>query len=152
MGIQFLPNPAHVEINGIKVSLTSADALSPLLRNFVLRPEGRKMDEALRLLLLQQGLFPVVPRDPAQVCEARAAALDFPGGVLPDVCIFPSITGTVKGTLVDDTIFVNPRSLCRPAALGTFAELWLTPTTGGKSTPLGERFRVDSHRIGSRSL
>ena len=152
VGVQFLPNPAHMEINGINVSLTSEDALSPVLRNLVLRPEGPKLDEALRLLLLQQGLFPVVPRDPARVCEERAAALDFPGGVLPDVCIFPSITGIVKGTLVDDTIFVNPRSLCRPAALGTFAELWLAPSTGGTRTSLSERFRVDSHRIGSRNL
>ena len=147
MGIQFLPNPAHVDINGINVSLTSADALSSVLRNFVLRPEGRKIDEALRLLLLQQGLFPVVPRDPAQVCEARAAALDFPGGVLPDICIFPLNSGIANGTLVDDTIFVNPGMLCRPAALGSFAEVWLAPSTGGTKTSLRERFRVDIHRM-----
>jgi len=143
LGVQFLPNPAHLRINGLKVSLTSADALSPVLREIVLRPEGRKIDEALRLLLQQRSLFPVVPRDPPQVSEARAAALDFPEGV-PDVCIFPSVSGTATGTIIGDTVFVNPGPICRPAALGSFAEFWLVPS-GGSS--LKERVRVDIQKL-----
>jgi len=144
LGVQFLPNPAHLDINGVKVSVTSADALSPVLREIVLRPEGKKIEEALRLLLLQRGLFPVVPRDPAQVCEARAAALDFVER--PDVVIFPSVSGTANGTVVDDTVFVNPGPACRPAVLGSFAELWLSPL--GAEKPLKERVRVDIHKLG----
>jgi len=150
MGVRFLPNPAHVKINGIRVSLTSTDALSPILREIVLRPEGRKIDEALRLLLRQRTLFPVVPREPAQVCEARAAALDFPDGEAPDVCVFPSVSGTSSGTVVDDTVVVNPGSICRPAALGTFAEVLLMPAAalgGSGSAPLQERARVDIQKL-----
>jgi len=146
LGVRFLPNPAHVDINGIKVSLTSADALSPLLREIVLRPEGRKIEEAMRLLLLQQGLFPMVPRDPPQVSEVRAAALDFPGGVRPHLVMFPSVSGNATGLFVDDTIFVNPGPLCKPKQLGSFAELWIAPSTGAER--LQDRVRVDIHKLG----
>merc|ERR1711920_327798 len=148
LGVKFLPNPAHLLINGLEVSLTSADALSPLLREIVLRPEGKKIEEALRLLLYQRTLFPVVPRDPPQVCEARAAAFDFPTGTVPDVCIFPSMSGVASGTFVDNTVFVNPGTLCRPSALGSFAELWLAPgrgTDGGAF--LRECVRVDIQKV-----
>jgi len=147
MGIRFLPNPAHLLIDGLRVSFSSADALSPILRDFVLRPEGRKIDEALRLLLWQRTLFPVLPREPVQVSEARAAALDFPDAVVPDVCVFPSIVGVPTGNFVEQTVFVNPGTVCRPAALGSFAEFWVLP---GASTslatgvvPLRERTRID---------
>lgn len=148
LGVRFLPNPAHVDINGIKVSLTSADALSPLLKEIVLRPGGQKIEEALRLLLLQQGLFPMVPRDPPQVSEARAAALDFPGGVRPQLVIFPSIMGNATGLFVDDTIFVNPGPLCKPKQLCSFAEVWIAPSTG--AVRLQDRVRVDIHKLGRR--
>merc|ERR1712032_1461064 len=128
LGVRFLPNPAHASINGFRCSFTSADALSPVLRDIVLRPEGKKIEEAQRLLLQQRTLFPVVPRDPANVCEARAAALDFPFAedAVPDVCIFPSVSGNPSGAIVDGTVFVNPGPLCRPNVVGTLAELWIT--------------------------
>jgi hypothetical protein len=145
LGVHFVPNPAHVEINGVKVSFTSADALSPVLREIVLRGDGKKIEEALKLLLLQRNLFPVVPRDPAQVCEARAEALEFQS--VPDICVFPSMSGVPNGTVVENTVFVNPGSLCRPAALGSFGELWLSPA-GTTPVALKERVRVDIHKIG----
>lgn len=147
LGVQFFPNPAHVRINGYRVSLTSVDALTPILREIVLRPEGRKIDEALRLLLCQRTLLPVLPRDPPQVSEARAAAVDFPDGTVPDVCVFPSVTGTATGIVVDETVFVNPGSVCRPAALGSFAEVWLMPG-GPAGIPLNQRVRVDIQKLG----
>mmetsp|Transcript_55074 Transcript_55074/g.103242 ORF Transcript_55074/g.103242 Transcript_55074/m.103242 type:complete len:578 (+) Transcript_55074:69-1802(+) len=147
MGVRFLPNPAHVELNGIKVSLTSADALTPIMREMVLRPEGRKVEEALRLLLLQRCLFPAVPRDPAQVCESRARCLDFPEDGLPHVCIFPSPVGVMNGTVVEGTLFVNPGSLCRQAAAGSFAELWIR-TSSGESDTLKDRMRLDLKKLG----
>lgn len=148
LDVTFLPNPAHLRINGTRVSITSTDALSPILRSgLVLRPEERKIEQALRLLQQQGGLFPVLPREPAQVCEARAAALDFPeDGGLPDICIFPSMSGTPAGTVVDGRVFVNPGTVCRPAALGTVAELFLVPaapTEEASKVPLSERLRVD---------
>jgi len=129
IGVKFLPNPAHLEINGLKVTASSTDALSPVLRELVLRPAERKIEEALRLLLSQRSMFPVLPRDPAQVCEARAGALSFPyaGQSLPDVCIFPSNAGGATGTFVDGTAFVNPGLLCR-GTLGTFAEVSVLPS------------------------
>jgi DNA polymerase alpha subunit B len=145
LGVQFLPNPAHVRINGVQVSITSADALSPLLRELVLRPEGKKIEEALRLLLYQRSLLPVVPRDPPQVSEIRSAAFQFPDqDRLPEVCIFPSAMG-FHGSVVENTVFVNPGSLCRPAALGSFAELWLAPPKRHGS--LRERARVDIQKV-----
>ncbi|CAE8646389.1 unnamed protein product, partial [Polarella glacialis] len=102
---------------------------------------------ALRLLLRQRNLFPVVPRDPPQVCEARAAALNFPDGAPPDVCVFPSVAGIANGLVVDSTVFVNPGSLCKPAALGSFAELWLAPKKGDATQLLQQRVRVDIHKI-----
>jgi DNA polymerase alpha subunit B len=147
LGVHFVPNPAHVEINGVKVSFTSADALSPVLREIVLRGDGKKIEEALKLLLLQRNLFPVVPRDPAQVCEARAEALEFPDAAVPDICVFPSMSGVPNGTVVENTVFLNPGSLCRPAALGSFGELWLAPA-GSTPIALKERVRVDIHKIG----
>lgn len=149
LGVKFLPNPAHLDINGLKVTASSTDALSPVLRELVLRPPERKIEEALRLLLKQRSMFPVVPRDPAQVCEARAAALNFPfaDGALPDVCIFPSAAGGATGTFVDGTAFVNPGLLCR-GTLGTFAEVMVLPDSsraaqGGAPLKLSERARVD---------
>jgi len=150
LGVKFLPNPAHVEINGLRVSITSSDALSPVLRaGLVLRPEQRKIDEALGLLLKQRSLFPVVPRDPPQVSEARAAALDFVDDATPDVCIFPAVSGTPSGTFVDSTLFVNPGPLCRPAVLGSFAELWVTPAADKGKNPahLRDRARIDIQKL-----
>lgn len=145
LGVRFLPNPAHLRIGGLRVSVSSADALSPLLRELVLRPEGKKIQESLRQLLRQRTLFPALPRDPPQVSEARASAFDFPEGVAPDVCIFPSQCGGLMGAFVDDVAFINPGSVCRPAALGTFAELWVMPPSG--DAPLCERVRIDIQKL-----
>mmetsp|Transcript_35103 Transcript_35103/g.72151 ORF Transcript_35103/g.72151 Transcript_35103/m.72151 type:complete len:578 (-) Transcript_35103:87-1820(-) len=147
MGVRFLSNPAHVELNGIKVSITSADALSPILREMVLRPEGRKVEEALQLLLKQRCLFPAVPRDPAQVYEAKAQALDFPwDGTSPQICIFPSPLAVMNGAVVENTLFVNPGALCRQAALGSFAELWIQPAEGVST--MKDRVRLDLKKLG----
>mmetsp|Transcript_81001 Transcript_81001/g.234865 ORF Transcript_81001/g.234865 Transcript_81001/m.234865 type:complete len:635 (+) Transcript_81001:82-1986(+) len=150
MGAKLLPNPAHLNIEGLRLTVTSTDALSPVLRSgLVLRPEDRRIERALRVLLQQRTLFPVVPRDPANISENRAAALDFPGGELPDVLVFPSATGTASGQFVDGRLVVNPGSVCRPAALGTFAEIWLTPAPAAEagapadSGSLLRRARVD---------
>merc|ERR1711970_1402983 len=109
-----------IRIGGLGISVTSSDALSPVLRDLVLRPEGKKIQESLRHLLRQRTLFPALPRDPPQVSEARASALDFPAGSVPDVCIFPSQIGGLSAAFVEDVTFVNPGSVCRPAALGSF--------------------------------
>lgn len=148
LGVKLLPNPVHLRINGLRVSVSATDALSPVLRDLVLRPAGRRIEEALRLLLLQQTLFPVLPRDPPQVSDSRAAALRFPEGKPPHICIFPSLAGGASSTLVDDCVFVNPGPLCK-ANLGTFAELWMVPSgpTGAPSAPLRERVRVDIQRL-----
>lgn len=145
MGVQFLPNPVHLDINGLKVTLTSADALSPVLRSgLVLRPEDKKIEQALRLLIQQRNLFPVLPREPAQVCEARAGAFDFPEGSVPDVLIFPSASGTASGCFIDGRLYVNPGTVCRPAAIGSFAEIYLAPPpASGGNASLSERARVD---------
>lgn len=143
--VQMLPNPAHIRLSGLKMSLTSCDALQPLLRDILLRPEGKKVEESLRQLLRQRSFFPVLPRDPPQVSEARAAALDFPEGV-PDVCIFPSQCGGLSGTFVEETAFLNPGSVCKPAALGTFAEMWVVPRSE-HSGPFNQRVRMDIHKL-----
>jgi len=146
LGVQFLPNPAHIRINNLRVSVASSDALSPLLRELVLRPDGKnKIHESLSQILRQRTLFPVLPRDPPQVSEARASALDFPDHVVPDVCIFPSIIGGLTGAFVDDVAFVNPGFVCRPAALGTFAEFWVTPPRNNES--ISQRIRVDIQKL-----
>jgi DNA polymerase alpha subunit B len=151
--VKFLPNPAHLEVNGLKVSLSSADALSPVLREIVLRPAERKIEEALRLLLGQRSLFSVLPRDPPQVSEARAGALQFPfaDNATPDLCIFPAIVGQPGGMFVDGTAFVNPGVLCR-GSLGTFAEVFVVPDAsraaqGGRPLLLSERTRVDVMKL-----
>jgi hypothetical protein len=151
--VKFLPNPAHLEINGMKVSVSSADALSPVLKEIVLRPAERKIEEALRLLLYQRSLFPVLPRDPPQVSEARSAAWQFPfaESSTPDICIFPSQIGSAGGTFVDGTAFINPGVLCK-GALGTFAEVVVVPDTsraaqGGKPLAISERARVDVMKL-----
>jgi hypothetical protein len=154
LGVKFLPNPAHVQVNGLRMSITSADALTPVLREIVLRPQGKKIEEAHRLLLRQRCLFPVVPRDPAQVSEKRAAALDFPDLLEPDVCIFPSLSGTPTGAFVDSSVFVNPGSLCRPAALGTFADLRVAPcgpAPDADGDGLRGRARVDVFNVQMQS-
>merc|ERR1712032_520995 len=147
LGVQLLPNPAHLVINGLRVSISSADALKPVAGELVVRSAGRKIDEALRLLLLQRTLFPVIPRDPPQVSEMRAAALDFPDGRVPDICVFPSVVGQASGTVVDSTLFVNPGLLCR-AVVGTFAEVFFVPPEGGRKAPLSECMRVDIQKLG----
>lgn len=147
LGVQFLPNPSHLRLNGVKISITSTDALSPVLREIVLRPEGKKIEEALKLLLWQRSLFPVVPRDPAQVSELRAAALNFPNRDVPDLLIFPSASGTAGGTFVEGSLVVNPGSLCRPAAFGSFAEIILAPQGSRSGSELRERLRIDIQQL-----
>eukprot|EP00403_Amphidinium_massartii_P014638 CAMPEP_0178411582 /NCGR_PEP_ID=MMETSP0689_2-20121128/21566_1 /TAXON_ID=160604 /ORGANISM="Amphidinium massartii, Strain CS-259" /LENGTH=631 /DNA_ID=CAMNT_0020032787 /DNA_START=68 /DNA_END=1963 /DNA_ORIENTATION=+ len=149
LGVDLLPNPAHLQIAGLRVSLCSADALSPLLKELVLRPAGRKkIEESFRLLLQQRTLFPVLPRDPAKVSEARAAALDFPDGCAPDLCVLPSAAGVPSGIVVDGTVFINPGQLCK-AVLGTFAELWVLPPGDGPASSTAERTRVDIQKLTS---
>eukprot|EP00928_Gymnodinium_smaydae_P062522 TRINITY_DN4636_c0_g1_i1.p1 TRINITY_DN4636_c0_g1~~TRINITY_DN4636_c0_g1_i1.p1 ORF type:complete len:680 (-),score=176.68 TRINITY_DN4636_c0_g1_i1:321-2219(-) len=146
LNVQFLPNPAHLDINGHRVSVAAADALSPLLRELVLRPEGKKIEESLRQILNQRNLFPVLPRDPPQVSEARAAALEFPDGQAPDVVVFPSQCGGLSASCVENTAFVNPGFTCRPAVMGTFAECWLAPKKD-EATPMQDRIRVDVMKL-----
>lgn len=149
LGVRLLSNPAHLQLGGLRVTLSSADALSPVLRDLVLRPPEKRIEEALRLLLLQRTLFPTIPRDPPQVSETRAEALGFPGGECPDVCVFPALAGVASATFVEGSVFVNPGPVCR-AQLGTFAELVATPAApvhAGLGAPLRERVRVDIHKL-----
>mmetsp|Transcript_43202 Transcript_43202/g.78591 ORF Transcript_43202/g.78591 Transcript_43202/m.78591 type:complete len:597 (+) Transcript_43202:81-1871(+) len=145
LDVQMLPNPAHLQIEGLRISMTSADALSPLLKELVLRSGGRRIEEAYRLLLKQRTLFPVVPREPARVSESHAAALDFPDGIAPHLCILPSAAGVPSGMVVDETIFVNPGQVCK-ASLGTFAELWVCPE-GDNGALLSDTTRVDIQKL-----
>jgi len=152
-GVMLLSNPSHVKIGDLNVSISSADVLSPLLRDIICKPEGKKkIQESLCQVLRQRNLFPVLPRDPAAVSEARAAALNFPEGGFPDLCIFPSQCGGLSCSFVDETAFLNPGPVARPAALGGFAELWLTggaepSTSEDGAAPLSSRMRVDFHRL-----
>jgi len=153
-GLRFLPNPAHVRLGGTSVSLCAADALSPVLRSgLVLRPtEGRRLEAALRALLHQRCLFPVLPRDPPQVSEGRASALDFPDRAVPDLCIFPSQAGVASATVVDETAFINPGAVCRPVSLGSFAEVRLASAAqagGGAAgaASLQERLQIEIHKL-----
>merc|ERR1712046_408077 len=108
LGVHFLPNPAMLEIDGLVVTLSSTDALSPVLREILLRPECSKIEESLRQLLQQRTLFPVLPREPAQVSEIRAAALGSTAeGRAPDLCFFPSHVGGLTAAVVDGTMFCN---------------------------------------------
>lgn len=141
LGVCFLPNPAYIKVNGVSIAASSTDALSPLLRDLVLRSNGKRIEEAQRLLLLQRTLFPVFPRSHS-VSESHADALSFPSGTTPDVCIFPSAIGPGSGTFVDDCLFLNPGPLCR-ATLGTFAEV----TVHEGASALHERARVDIQKI-----
>jgi len=142
LGVHFVSNPSHVQVCGMRLSLTSADALSPVLRELVLRPQGKKIEEALRMLIHQRTFFPAFPRDPGHISEARSAAFDFPDDAPPDVVIFPSQMGTPSGTFIDGTAFVNPGVLCR-ATLGTFAEVWTKPQEKGVAGNIEGRMRVD---------
>ena len=102
----------------IEVSATSADAISPLLREVVLRPEGRKIEEAhgpvegnhcrnqlhaaccqaLHLLLKQRCLFPVVPRDPPQVYRSKSCQIfGVPFGAEPGVRGKSAVSGLSVG-------------------------------------------------------
>jgi len=148
-GLRFLPNPAHVRLGSTVVTLCASDALSPVLRSgLVLRPEEKKIEAALRALVHQRCLFPVLPRDPPQVSEIRASALDFPDHTAPDVCIFPSQAGLPSATLVGETAFLNPGAVCRPASLGSFAEVRLAPATGsGGAASFQERLQVEIHKL-----
>jgi len=142
LGVRFVPNPSHIQVCGMRLSLSSADALSPVLRELVLRPQGKKIEEALRMLVHQRTFFPAFPRDPGHVSEARSGAFDFPDDVTPDVVIFPSQMGTPSGTFIDGTAFINPGVLCR-ATLGTFAEVWTKPREKGVTGGIEGRVRVD---------
>eukprot|EP00747_Dinoflagellata_sp_TGD_P164633 gnl/TRDRNA2_/TRDRNA2_184826_c0_seq1.p1 gnl/TRDRNA2_/TRDRNA2_184826_c0~~gnl/TRDRNA2_/TRDRNA2_184826_c0_seq1.p1 ORF type:complete len:621 (+),score=103.70 gnl/TRDRNA2_/TRDRNA2_184826_c0_seq1:52-1914(+) len=148
LGVKMMPNPVHLKVNDVRLTLTSADALSPVVRELTLRPNEKRIEEALRLLLGQRTLFPVLPRNPAEVCDARSSALNFPDGDVPDICIFPSAAGVSTGNFVDDCLFVNPGLLCR-ATLGTFAEIRTVPPAAGGDAPFRERARVDILKLSS---
>lgn len=148
LGVKLLPNPAHIKVRGLDVSFCSTDVLSPVLREIIVRPEGDKIQESFRQLLLQRTLFPVLPREPPQVSEYRAGALDFPSGV-PDICVFPTqMGGNLSHASVDGTIFVNPGSVCKAKALGTFAELTVVPPDGSNGVlPFVDRVRIDLKKL-----
>lgn len=133
-----------MNVGGLRVNLCSADALAPILRELVLRPAGRKIEEALRLVMCQRTLFPALPRDPGHVSEERASMFDFLEGSSPDIIIFPSQMGTPTATFVDGTAFVNPGPLCR-AALGSFAEISVRPAENGET--LEQCMRIDIQKF-----
>jgi hypothetical protein len=147
LGVRLVQNPSHLNIGGLRVSLTSADALMPVLRELVLRPTGNKIEEGLRVLARQRSLFPVVPREPAHVSEEQASALNFPEDVTPDVVIFPSQMGAPSAHFVDGAMFVNPGRLCR-GVLGTFAELSAKPRAGQS---LEQCLRVDIQKLAAEA-
>eukprot|EP00746_Dinoflagellata_sp_MGD_P164188 gnl/MRDRNA2_/MRDRNA2_92675_c0_seq1.p1 gnl/MRDRNA2_/MRDRNA2_92675_c0~~gnl/MRDRNA2_/MRDRNA2_92675_c0_seq1.p1 ORF type:complete len:630 (+),score=114.79 gnl/MRDRNA2_/MRDRNA2_92675_c0_seq1:94-1890(+) len=140
-GVGFLSNPCMVKVNDVSIAVSSADALSPVLRDLVFRSNGKRIEEALRQLLLQRTLFPVFPRS-HPVSEAHADALNFPDDAMPDICLFPSAVAAGSGTFVDDCLFLNPGPLCR-ATLGTFAEVVVHQ---GESA-LPDRVRVDIQKL-----
>lgn len=140
-GIRMLSNPSYIKVNDVSIAVSSADALSPVLRDLVFRSDGKRIEEALRQLLLQRTLFPVFPRS-HPVSEANAHALSFPDGGVPEICIFPSAVMSGSGTFVDNCLFLNPGPLCR-ATFGTFAEV----VVHQGDTSMQERVRVDIQKL-----
>lgn len=174
----FVTNPICISFNEAVFAISSQDILYELKRQECLKGP-QKLEPFPRLskqLIEQRHFFPLYPPmsrealpKPTPVeglatdfTQPLGASLDlsylalaeFPTGVKPDVLICPSAL-TPFVNVVDSVVCINPGSVSKKRAAGTFARmavapLQLTPADRAKTevgTGLFERSRVDIVRI-----
>ncbi|KAJ5620243.1 hypothetical protein N7510_004227 [Penicillium lagena] len=170
--VRMVSNPVTLSFNEVVVGMCSHDVLSELRREEVLhgRPaEGNLLTRLPKYLIEQRHFFPLfppsarsnLPKPNTDAGLATGAMLDLPymklgewWNVRPDVLIVPSMLPPfVK--VVDSVLVINPGTLSKRRAAGTFAQMAVHPRLVGEDEreqkqlghKLYERARVNVNRI-----
>jgi len=126
--VHLVPNPCMFEINEVLFGTTSNDALFMLSSDEISeKVPGARMERIAAHFLRQQSFFPMFP-----VPTSTSVQLDLRHSKhwtmdkSPDVLILPSKLATLA-TDVHGTLVINPGTLARGTAGGTFAEVSIHP-------------------------
>ncbi|PLB38064.1 DNA-directed DNA polymerase alpha subunit POL12 [Aspergillus candidus] len=162
--VRMVSNPVTLSLNETVVGISAHDVLSDLRREEVLhgRPaEGNLLSRLSKYLIEQRHFQPVFPPTSQPSLSGTGAMLDASymklgewWNVRPDVLIVPSaLPPFVK--VVDSVLVINPGTLSKRRAPGTYAQLAIHPRELAEdereqkhvSHKLWERGRVDIKRI-----
>lgn len=145
--ILLAPNPATVNIGGVRLAASSVDTLfllgqQELARNAPVQPGGSKPDRMARLAshVLQQRML--LPLFPAPSDERAPLAVDvtanLKGGhlpALPDVLLVPSELAPFAKPCHAGVLAVNPGRLTRKQAGGNYALICVHPPPAVPEAP-----------------
>jgi DNA polymerase alpha subunit B len=133
-------NPSTFVVGGVVVAATSADILFALNGEDTTRqppaagaggpPRVERLPRMAQHVLEQRyfyPLFPAAPDTPLELSQLAATALP----VSPDLLLLPSKLKQFTRPLLGGTLAVNPGTLCRANAGGSYAKLLLFPPTRG---------------------
>ena len=111
--VKFHSNPCTLHVGGMKVLVTSSDALSVINSN-VLFKQGEsqvgRVDACLDQIVRSRSLFPVMPNN-VRIDHASRHLAD---NVLPDIVVTPSLAGKRFIKKINGRVFVNPGFMSDP--------------------------------------
>ncbi|KAK5085548.1 DNA-directed DNA polymerase alpha subunit pol12 [Lithohypha guttulata] len=165
--VKMLPDPCFISLNEVVVGISSHDVLVQLSREQMSHNSKTGLLERLPNYLIEQRhffpLYPSLSRDKLSQDGVKAVGdcidlgyykLGEWSNVRPDILFLPSmLTPSVK--VVDSVVVINPGTLSKRKAPGTFAQMTLTPRKISEEElsqsmiahDVAERARVDVIRI-----
>ncbi|WWC58474.1 uncharacterized protein I303_101017 [Kwoniella dejecticola CBS 10117] len=144
--VKVLPNPCTFSINEVIIALSSVDTLFHLRREELYQraeeaepessPTGAENKDAMagliRHVLGQRSFYPIFPPPDAFASEVNLDVTHYPllrmDGPAPDILILPSKLKHFS-KIVDSTLVINPAHLARAHTAGSFAKVYLHPTS-----------------------
>ena len=130
--VKCVSNPASLQIGGLNVMITSADALSSINTNLLYKQgenQQSRVDACLEQFLKARTLFPVMP-SALRVEPSLRHTLDISddGDSFPHIIILPSLSGKRFVKKIAGRVFVNPGFMSdATGSSSSIAELVLNP-------------------------
>ena len=133
--VQFHSNPCNIDMGGMKILVTSVDALSAINSNVLFKQGGGgennlgRVDACLDQIVRSRSLFPVMPNN-LRLDHASRHLADISHNI-PDIIVTPSLAGKRFIKKINGRVFVNPGFMSDPpGTTSSLAEIVITPPAG----------------------
>jgi hypothetical protein len=111
--VMYASNPCTLEIDNLKILVTSTDALSAINSNILFKQDSSessslaRVDQCLHQLLQARSLFPVMPSS-LRIEPSLRHCLDIDESQFPHLIIIPSLSGKKFIKKIKNRVFINP--------------------------------------------
>lgn len=148
--ITFLSNPATFKLNDITFGLMCEDTMFALGQSEVAKGGGNRFARLASHIITQQSYYPLFPPKEGDNIEfTHYDKLSLP--VTPDILLLPSRFKYFASDIGHECVCVNPASLAKGAAGGTYAVITIHSLQEEEMKKAEKNEKVVAHHITSRT-